>query len=199
MPPCCWCEKRRGRGLSYGCGGADRCGEKDQLILWHSLLTLWNHGTDLNYDGELLAYTSRDYKNKSSTSTYKHARRVVTFDYARQIRPAHFAEEPSAARTPDLPPRGRPFTRLRLRAPAADGAAFPKRVPGGGRAAVLTKQRRAAEEGARGAGRRRSSRTRRTGRPSTAVLLVTSTRARRASLLVSSRSTHRKGESTPHG
>ena len=78
----------------------DRCGDKDQLILWHSLLTLWNHGSRSAYDGELLAYTSRDYKNKSSTSTYKHARRVVTFDLARAVRPAHFVKSPVARAHP---------------------------------------------------------------------------------------------------
>ena len=66
---------------------ADRCGDKDQLVLWHALFTLWSvDAPALAYDGRLLDYVSRNYSS-GSLLTYKHARRVVVFDYVKTVWP----------------------------------------------------------------------------------------------------------------
>jgi len=67
----------------------DRCGDKDQLILWHALFTLWGLAEPrLGYeDGALLDYVSRNY-SAGTTMHYKQARRVVVFEYVRRAWPA---------------------------------------------------------------------------------------------------------------
>ena len=177
----------------------DRCGEKDQLILWHSLLTLWNKDSNLNYDGELLAYTSRDYKNKSSTSTYKHARRVVTFDYARQIRPAHFVKSPVARAHPIYhlaADRLLDFPDFALLPQTA--LPSPKRCRAEAALPSLRSNAARRKKGARGAGPA-SFLAHTKNRPAFDCCPAGNVDAAAPCVAVNlERSTHRKGESTPH-
>ena len=72
----------------------DRCGDKDQLILWHALFRLWS-SPHFNYDDRLLDYVSRNYskdhhRNYRHNMTYRNARRTVVFDMAQRMFPRNF-------------------------------------------------------------------------------------------------------------
>ena len=74
----------------------DRCGDKDQLVLWHALFTLWSFDAPaLAYDGRLLDYVSRNYSS-GSLLTYKHARRVVVFDFVKAVWPQYLRKAAGA-------------------------------------------------------------------------------------------------------
>uniref|UniRef100_A0A7S3NMM0 Uncharacterized protein n=1 Tax=Aureoumbra lagunensis TaxID=44058 RepID=A0A7S3NMM0_9STRA len=75
----------------------DRCGEKDQLVLWSSLFRLWSldEARLHNYHDQLLDYVERgSYRKKtnvtSKNATYMYARRVLTFEIARHAFPNNF-------------------------------------------------------------------------------------------------------------
>lgn len=73
----------------------DRCGEKDQLVLWSSLFSLWNiDDPSIDYKNQLLNYTSRENQSHNNYS-YMRARRVVVFELAEKAFPTNFQSKRS--------------------------------------------------------------------------------------------------------